>query len=158
SDDRRYRRIVHRLIPPQPLSIACLHITYASAKSLPRCLLPEYTCGDQASGSRQYSRSVAAHRGGDVGLVACCVGQRPPCRRVLVAHHPAAGGECRCDARLRLLVRHPYRDVDRATAVRARLIHSLEPEPWRSTTRIDEVLVGAVAPGLIPEDGSPERH
>ena len=48
--------------------------------------------------------------------------------------------------------------MDRAAAVRARLIHLLEPERRRPTARIDEVLVGAVAARLIPEHRPPERH
>ena len=48
--------------------------------------------------------------------------------------------------------------MDRAAAVRARLLHLLEPERHRATTRIDEVLGGAVAARLVPEHGAPERH
>ena len=55
------------------------------------------------------------------------VGERPPRRSERVAHHTAAGGERGRDACLRLFVRHIDGDVDGAAAVRARLIHLLEP-------------------------------
>jgi hypothetical protein len=50
---------------------------------------------DAGSGLRP---SVAAVGGGDVDLVAGGVGQRPPQRRELVAHHPAAGAAAMRDA------------------------------------------------------------
>src|SRR5207245_5318319 len=93
-----------------------------------------------------------------VGLVARSVGQRPPRWSELVAHHPAARGERRRDASLRVLVRHPYRDVDRAAAVWTRLIHLLEPQRRPATVGVDEVLAGAVTARLIPEHGAPEWH
>ena len=66
----------HRLIyPDRPMTTTNHKSRYALGKSDGLRLL---TCGDQASGSRQCRRSVAAHRGGDVGLVARRVGQRPP--------------------------------------------------------------------------------
>ena len=49
-------------------------------------------------------------------------------------------------------------DVDRASAVRARLIHPLEPQPRFPAARIDEVLGGTVAARLVPQRGAPERH
>src|SRR5258705_8698883 len=104
------------------------------------------------------SNSVPALRGGYVGLVTCGVGERPPGRRELVAHHPAAGGERRRNASLRLLVRHPDGEMDRAATVGAGLLHLLEPERDAPVARIDEVFGGTVATGLIPEPGPPERH
>src|SRR4030095_1550071 len=83
---------------------------------------------------------------------------RPPRERALSAPHAAASAERRRDASLRLLVRHPYGDVDRATAVAARLFHLLEPESRPPTARIHEVLGGTVAARLIPERSAPERQ
>src|SRR6266850_2478202 len=102
--------------------------------------------------------SVPALRGGDVDLVARRIGQRPPRRRELVAHHVPAGGERRRDPDLGLLVRHPDRDVDRTAAVLARLVHLLEPERDTAKVRIDEVFGGTVATRLVAEHGLPERH
>src|SRR5438132_7240545 len=84
--------------------------------------------GRQRPNAPEICGSLAAFGGGDVGLVARSVGQRPPRGSELVAHHVAAGGERCRDASLRLLVRHPYCNMDRAAAVRARLVHLLEPE------------------------------
>ena len=102
--------------------------------------------------------SVAAHRCGDVGLVARRVGQRPPGWREFVAHHAATGGERCRDTSLGLLVRHPDRDVDRAAAscLGSRIGSNQNDRP--AAARIDEVLVGAVAARLVPEHGPPERH
>src|SRR5256885_186823 len=97
-------------------------------------------------------------RGGDVGLVARRVSQRPPRRSEIVTHHVPAGGQCRTDASLGLFVGHPHGEVYRAAFVRARLVHMLEPEGWSPIVRVDEVLVRAVRPALIPEDGLPEGH
>src|SRR2546426_171785 len=105
----------------------------------------------RASSCETRLRLLAALRGGDVGLVARGVGQRPPRGRELVAHQAATRGERRRDASLRLLVRHPYRDMDRATAVRARLVHLLEPEPHPSAARVHKVLGGA-APAVAARD------
>jgi hypothetical protein len=48
--------------------------------------------------------------------------------------------------------------VNRAAAVRTRLIHPLEPESRPPTAWIHEVLGRTVAARLIPERGAPERH
>ena len=48
--------------------------------------------------------------------------------------------------------------MDRAAAIRARLLHPLEPERRPPVLGIDEVLVRAVAPQLVAERGPPERH
>ena len=44
----------------------------------PVTVIPTPSCPEAAVRRKSYSRSVAAHRGGDVGLVARRVGQRPP--------------------------------------------------------------------------------
>src|SRR5919204_1113004 len=152
STNARWRRDAASLGP-----ISAASAEWSPSKS-PASRSSRETVGRRNSQLRWCSRSVAVHRGGNVGLVAGRVGQRPPGGRELVSHHAAARGERRRDARLRLFVGHPYRDVDRATAVPTRLTHSLEPERRSTTVRIDEVFVGAVATRLIPEHGAPERH
>src|SRR5919204_91731 len=138
STNARWRRDAASLGP-----ISAASAEWSPSKS-PASRSSRGTVGRRNSQLRWCSRSVAVHRGGDVGLVAGRVGQRPPGGRELVSHHAAARGERRRDARLRLFVGHPYRDVDRATAVPTRLTHSLEPERRSTTVRIDEVFVGAL--------------
>src|SRR5918992_1166208 len=107
--------------------------------------------------SRPY-QSVSAKRRGDVGLVAGGVRKRPPRRSELVADQVTPGGERRSDPRFCLFGRNPDAEMDRATAVRSRLIHRLEPERRPKIVRIDEVPVGAVGARLIAKDRPPERH
>src|SRR5512146_1617399 len=96
-------------------------------------------------------RLLASLRSGDVSLVPRRIGQRPPGGRKLIAHHPATCGKRRLDTSLRLLIRHPDRDMDRTTAIAAGLVHLLEPERWPAIVRVDEILDRAVWSGLVPE-------
>ena len=48
--------------------------------------------------------------------------------------------------------------MDRAAAIRPRLVHLLEPERRVAVARVDQVLVRAVRPRVVAKDRSPERH
>jgi hypothetical protein len=71
--------------------------------------------------------SVAVRPGGDIDLVALCIGERPPPRRMLVIDDVATSGKRGYDARLGLIVRDVDVDMD-PIPLGARRIHLLEPD------------------------------
>src|SRR5687768_18148010 len=84
--------------------------------------------------------------GRNVHLVAGWIGERPEQLFCVVTDYSATGSDPRGHARLGLVPGDPHDHMNRPRAVRAQLVHLLEPERRQALVSVHEILVRAVSP------------